>query len=146
LRKKLLISIIFGCIGITTEIFFTAFYDLISLRLNGESVVDFSLAGKTYVWMFFIYALIPFFISKLFPPKSKLSMLGKSAIGMLVIFAVEFVSGWLLEQFTGKCPWEYQEGWHVAGYIRLDFAPAWFLFAWMVLWIYNVLNHRLSEF
>ncbi|MFN4122440.1 MAG: putative ABC transporter permease [Flavobacteriales bacterium] len=66
-------------------------------------------------------------------------MLSKAMISMLVIFAIEFILGWLLDQLAGKCPWEYQEGWHVAGYIRLDFAPAWFVFAWMVIYIHDLL-------
>ena len=42
------------------------------------------------------------------------------------IFAVEFATGWLLQLWTGACPWDYGDGkFSVMGLIRLDYAPLW---------------------
>jgi hypothetical protein len=141
--KLLLLSFMFACIGITTEIFFTAFYDVVKTTLAGNKP-NWSLTGKTYVWMFFIYGLIPFFLHFLYSPLKKLSIIWKALIGVVLIFAVEFAAGWALEKITGKCPWEYTEGYHVMGYIRLDYAPFWFLFAMMVILIYEMLIKRIK--
>jgi uncharacterized membrane protein len=53
----------------------------------------------------------------------------RGLIYLLGFFAVEYLSGWLLKRFTGSCPWDYSKWtrWSVRGYIRLDYAPIWFL-------------------
>lgn len=45
-----------------------------------------------------------------------------------VIWAVEFLSGSTLDMAVGACPWDYtgKTPYSVLGYIRLDYAPAWF--------------------
>jgi hypothetical protein len=113
----------FGCLGICTEIFFVAFMNLI----NNEPFCNeplWSLTGKTYVWMFPIYALIPILGGLLFryfrPYPLLLRLLGYT----LLIFTVESIAGFLLDQLTGKCPWEYTKGWHIMGYIQLEYTPA----------------------
>lgn len=141
--KLVLLSCIFACIGITTEIFFTAFYDVAKAIMAGNKP-NWSLTGTTYVWMFFIYALIPLFAHFVLTPLKKLNIFIKAFIGVLIIYIVEFSSGWALEKLTGKCPWEYTEGYHFMGYIRFDYAPAWFLFALMIILIFEMLMKRLK--
>ena len=47
---------------------------------------------------------------------------------MVIIFAVEYVSGSMLKLFTGRCPWNYGRcRYSVRGIIRLDFIPIWFV-------------------
>ena len=48
------------------------------------------------------------------------------------IYIVEFASGFLLDMLTGSCPWEYKEGLHILGYIRLDYLPAWMGFGYLL--------------
>jgi len=50
----------------------------------------------------------------------------------VVILIVEYIAGFLLEQLTGNCPWKYTEGWHIAGFIRLDYLPLWMVFGAML--------------
>lgn len=47
----------------------------------------------------------------------------------IVIFTIEYMSGWLLDSLLGRCPWDYSSStaYHINGYIRLDFAPVWFV-------------------
>jgi len=145
MAKKIIMSLIFACVGVSTEVVFTAFYELISAVSKGTHAGDYSLMGKSYVWMLFIYASIPFFIRAIFPDVHKPHLIIKAFVGVILIYIVEYFSGWVLELFTGRCPWKYEEGWHIHGYIRLDFAPAWFVFALMILLIYKVLHERIVE-
>jgi uncharacterized membrane protein len=142
MSKTLFMIIFFGCFGITGEIFFTA----LTHAFEGTSVIEgepvMSLTGKTYVWMFPIYALIPFFAGFLFGKLKNQFWLLRYFIYALVILAVEFVSGFILEQVTGKCPWEYTSGWHILGYIRLDYTPAWMGFAAGVEYLYRTIDER----
>jgi uncharacterized membrane protein len=50
----------------------------------------------------------------------------------LGIFVVEFITGFILDKFTGHCPWQYMSRWNIMGYIRLDYLPAWMCFAYII--------------
>jgi hypothetical protein len=131
----------FVCLGMTCEIFFTAFTNLI----NNEPFCDeplWSLTGKTYVWMAFIYGLIPVFARELYGRMFHLSAPLRLLVYVALIYAVEFGSGFVLEQLTGKCPWEYTTGLQVMGYIRLDYFPAWMFFAFFVEKLYLFIDAK----
>ncbi len=132
--------IFFGCFGMSAEIFFTAFthaYAGIPV-IEGEPLL--SLTGKTYVWMLPIYMLIPFLGGFLFERLRPLFWLLRLFIYAIAILAVEFISGYILDLTTGKCPWEYTSGWHIMGYIRIDYIPAWMFFAFWVEYFYNYID------
>jgi len=44
---------------------------------------------------------------------------------------------------TGRCPWHYDSRWAVHGYIRLDYAPFWLIFGFIIetvyLWLLSIL-------
>jgi hypothetical protein len=130
---------VFMCLGMTTEVFFTAFVSLFNNQpLCGKPLA--ALAGMTYVWMAFIYAPIPL-LGVLFYDKVKhIAFWLRLPMYVAIIYAVEFTSGYLLQLITGKCPWYYTEGINVMGLIRLDYFPAWLLFAWMVERVYVFIN------
>jgi uncharacterized membrane protein len=45
----------------------------------------------------------------------------------LLIFFTEYTTGLILKLLTGICPWDYSgTPFSVSGFIRLDYAPAWF--------------------
>lgn len=102
--------------------------------------INWKLQGKSYIWMFPIYGLA----GLLFPPILKyighLHFAIRAIIFAIGILLVEFISGALLDFFTGQCPWEYTTGWHVMGYIRLDYFPFWVIFAAFIDWIISILN------
>ncbi|MGE5653603.1 MAG: putative ABC transporter permease, partial [Bacillota bacterium] len=52
----------------------------------------------------------------------------RGGLWTLMIYAVEYASGWLLRVVTGRCPWDYHGStrFELNGLIRLDYAPAWF--------------------
>ena len=106
MKNKILISLLFGCIGITTEIFFTTTYDLIENFLR-ENPADLRLKGYTYVWMFFLYSLIPLLFDLGYPKIQQFPLLFRVLFYTVVIFSVEFLMGFLFQHLIGKCPWEY---------------------------------------
>lgn len=136
--------VFFICLGITTEVFFTAFTAL----FTGEPACGkplWALTGFTYVWMAFIYGLIPL-LGILFHHHVAHFPLGRRLMTyVILLYMVEFVSGFLLEIITGSCPWKYTSGLHVMGYIRLDYLPAWTLFVWMVERLYIYVNRNVIQ-
>jgi uncharacterized membrane protein len=117
---------LFGMLGVTVEVCYTAIVDLMDMW--GSETMNLSLKGVSYIWMIPIYGSAAF----LFPlgynfirEWPRLLRYLMYAIGILV---VEFMTGFALEQITGRCPWEYQTGWHIAGFVRLDYLPLWMIF------------------
>ena len=107
-----------GITGWCFEIIFTA---LGSLRNR-----DFTLKGKTSLWMFPIYGSAAF-LSPLFRLLKHKSALKRGLTYMSLIFSAEYISGKLLCK-KELCPWDYSRAkWNIGKVIRLDYAPLWFL-------------------
>jgi uncharacterized membrane protein len=117
---------LFGMLGVTVEVCYTAIVDLMDMW--GSETLNFSLKGVSYIWMIPIYGSASFLFPlgyRIIKEWPRLLRYFMYALGILV---VEFITGFALEQLTGRCPWEYQTGWHIAGYIRLDYLPLWMMF------------------
>lgn len=123
--KKLPLFFAMGCIGVTTEVFYTALYDLVASR--GASGL--SLTGHTYLWMFPLYGSIAFFFPPLMKRWSHWKAWQRALVYGVGILLVEYFSGGLLSTLTGSCPWEYKTGFHIKGWVRLDYYPLWVIFA-----------------
>ena len=121
-------------IGLAMEILFVA---VIDRKLHG-----WKLQGHTYVWMFPIYALVYPSLLYLYPRMAGLSFVWRGLLYTVLIFAVEYVSGWLLRWTTGLCPWDYsgKSRWAIQGVIRLDYAPGWFTASMVFEWFFRVLR------
>lgn len=141
--KIVLLSLIFACIGITTEVVFTSLSKLVKTFI-ADDAIDWALGGKTYLWMFIIYASIPFILKFFNPLVARFNLFVKTLIAVAIIYVVEFSSGLLLEITTGACPWKYTEGLHLFGFIRLDYFPFWLVFALLILSVYQMLDKRLQ--
>ena len=126
--NKLMAFGVFACVGVTTEVVFTALYPIFS------DSVDFSwsLSGNSYVWMIFIYGSASIAFPLGFKLISRWNVTIRALIYGLVILGVELLSGALLKSLLGECPWEYQEGWHYDGLIRFDYLPLWMVFGMML--------------
>lgn len=133
----------FGCIGITTEIFFTAIVDAINAMQNHEGI-NWRLLGTSYIWMFPIYGLAGIALPLLYGRLGKWPAVARWAFYGVAILCVEFVTGWLLELTTGGCPWHYTTGWQIMGYIRLDYYPLWVGFGIMIERIYLLLSKKMN--
>lgn len=128
MKKYIFFFIALACIGITTEIFFTAISDNVQLIPD----VDWALRGQSFIWMFPIYGIAGIAFPWIYPYIQKIPFIGRMAVYGIGILVVEFIAGALLDLITGRCPWEYNEGLHIMGYVRLDFFPLWALFGGMV--------------
>lgn len=131
MKNKIIAFSLFSCVGITGEIFFTSFYTNINSFLQG-GLWDWSLQGRSYIWMFFIYGFASLFFPFAMDKMKTVPLFFRLLVYAVGIYIAEFTSGFLLEKITGRCPWHYTEGLQIAGYIRLDYLPAWMLFAFML--------------
>ncbi len=109
----------YGFIGWIFEIIFTGSGSLLRGSL--------SLTGYTYLWMFPIYGMAVL----LEPVHDRIRPAPwpiRGFIWVSLILFIEYISGWLLIQFIGFCPWDYSgfSPYTVDGLIRLDFFPFWF--------------------
>lgn len=142
--KKWLLFFAFGCVGITAEIFFTASSDVAASIMNHQAI-NWRLMGFSYIWMFPIYGLVAFLAPLLLKFIDKYPLLLRLFIMALIIFTVEFITGFILDKVTGRCPWEYQHGYHIMGYIQLEYLPAWMGFAFMIEKIYKFLDKAFEK-
>ena len=110
---------IYGLAGWCLEVFWTGFGSL----LNGNPKLE----AHTYLWMFPIYGLAVF----LEPLHDKIRYLPfylRGGLYVLIIFSVEYITGWVLKNTIEICPWDYARSpFAINGFIRLDYAPAWFI-------------------
>ncbi len=115
---------LYGICGWTLEICWTGFCSFLA--------GDLSLTAKTYLWMFPIYGLAvlaePAFLWMHHHP-----IWLRVLIYPICIFAVEYVTGWLLLTFIGVCPWDYSgQPTSIHGLIRLDYTPLWMLMGFIL--------------
>ena len=108
-----------GLIGWTMELFTT------SLR-RCYCEHDRRLMGNTSLLMFPIYGMAAA-LAPIHKVLCKQNVLVRGFIYMMLIFATEYTTGWLLRKFD-MCPWDYSDATlNVDGLIRLDYGPWWFL-------------------
>ncbi len=110
--------IIYGLLGWNMEIVYTGF----GSALRG----DMRLEAQTYLWMFPIYGLAVL-LERLHDAMRPLHWYLRGLVWVLVIWTVEYTTGWTIRSIVGTSPWIYREGWQVNGLIRLDMAPLWFM-------------------
>jgi hypothetical protein len=124
-------SIGFIFIGITMEVFWTSI-------LNSIKTKDPRLTGKTYLWMFPMYAVVPFiymFVLARFPG---INIFVRGLIYMFGFYLLEFISGFLIKKTVGVSPWNYENysikifgkkhKSNLLGLICLEYAPIWYLY------------------
>lgn len=109
----------YGIFGWCMEVFWTG----LRSGLRGDRKLE----AKTYLWMFPIYALAAPLFEPVHDAVRRWPRPWRAALYAAGIMAVEYVTGWGLDRTVGQCPWDYSEEtrFHVNGYVRLDYAPAW---------------------
>jgi len=116
--------LIYGLLGWCFEIVWSA----VTEKAWGKQQ-DWRLVGHSYLWMFPIYGLL----APLGEPAHNFLRpyfwLWRGLAYLLGIWSVEFITGWLIKNLTGKCPWDYSgfPG-NFRGIITLEYAPVWFMF------------------
>ena len=133
--------IIYGLLGLLAEVFWNGF----GAMLKG----DILLKGTTCIWMFPIYGLAVF-LEPVHDRIRHLPLIIRGGIYMVLIFAVELISGLLLRLVLGECPWNYvNKTLSICGIITLEYAPVWFAYGVMfekihdaIVYIENSLNRN----
>ena len=131
MQKSLLRFYLWGTLGLSTEIFFTAFTAFYH-SLRDHAPIDWGLSGHSYVWMFFIYGSGALIFPLAHGHLRGLHLLLRIFLIAIGIFVIEFTTGFILDKLTGHCPWQYTSRWNIMGYIRLDYLPAWMIFAYII--------------
>jgi hypothetical protein len=128
--KYLILYLIFSFFGVGIEVIFSSIHDYIRYR-------DISLKGRSYLWMFPLYGIWGIIIGPLYDLISFIPFILRGFIYLAVIFIGELSYGLLLKLIFGRCPWEYQVKWTVAGVVRLIYLPFWFMFGFLSELIYR---------
>jgi uncharacterized membrane protein len=116
----------YGFIGWALEVAFTGLTDSNWMR-------DRRLKGHSYIWMLPIYGAGGLLLEEIHERLASRSVprWARSLAYMLGIYGTEFGSACLLNGALGDVPWRYQRGINVRGYVRLDYAPFWYLCGWL---------------
>ena len=127
--------LLYGAFGWCFEILFTGIKHLIR-----SGYKDWSLIGKSYLWMFPIYGLAAFLFEPVHNLIRDIIWPLRGLIYVTGFYLVEFSAGWLLKIITGKCPWDYSHArYHFKGLIRWDYAPLWFGFCFVLEQVHDLL-------
>lgn len=111
--------LIYGALGWVVEIVWTGIGSI--LRRDPR------LTAKTYLWMFPIYGGGAILFERIYPVIAPMPWVLRGIVWASAIFAVEYITGWLITKAVGECPWDYRGApLAISGLIRLDYAPAWF--------------------
>lgn len=140
MNKNLLLFLSFGCLGITTEIFFTAIMDNLIAYNQGQDV-DVGLTGHSYAWMFFIYGFGVLAFKPIYNLLNSKPLIVRLLLYAICIVIVEFMTGFLLDAIIGECPWHYTEGIHLMGFARIDYIPFWMIFVFFMEKVYLFINN-----
>jgi len=114
--------LIFAALGLGLETAFTA-------ALDWRKDPKRHLLGYSSLWYAPLYGLVPFAFARLWPVVGGWAWPLRGLAYMLLFFAVEYVGMRFLHDLLGESPSEAsyrRQRWNVHGFIRLDFAPAWF--------------------
>lgn len=140
MKKTILLRkyIIYGLLGICLEVFWTGFKSLLN--------TDYTMEGTTYIWMFFIYGFAVF-LEPIHDRIREQNVILRGFIYMILIYIVEFITGWLLRIFIGVCPWNYIDSRSINGLITLTYAPLWFALGLFFEKVHDFLNsiHFISD-
>ena len=111
--------ILYGLGGWCGEMLFTALTDSLPNR-------DWRLIGTTYLWMFPIYGLLAVLYEPVHDLIRDFPLIVRAVVWSIGFTTIELITGWLLERFTGRCPWDYSEKrFAINAYIRWDFFLVW---------------------
>ena len=136
--------LLFGLFGWVAEIVWTALYDAVSgtQRAPGDAAARrpstkgerWRLEGRTYLWMLPIYGGGGLAFVQVHALVAAWPWFFRGAIYCVGSFAVEAAGGWILKLTTGRIPWDYSYArWSaLGGAIRLDYAPVWFAFGFIL--------------
>ena len=110
--------IIYGVAGWGMEVLWTGIFSM----FTGDT----TLSGFTTLWMFPIYGCAVF-LEHIHDIIRKWPFYIRGLLWVLIIYGIEYTSGLLLSRILGIYPWHYEGVLAIDGFVRLDYAPAWFV-------------------
>lgn len=114
-------ALVYGCLGILIEFFFTGFGSLI--KKNWKAT------GYSYLWMLPIYGFTALVMEAISQGVHWPFYL-KAFLYVPVIYGVEALSGYTIKLLIGHIPWDYSKSaWTPMGLINLKYAPFWLVLA-----------------
>ncbi len=137
--------VIYGCLGWVVEVLWTATYSFYRSYRDPSAPPElrsdrWRLAGRTYLWMFPVYAGAAVGLERAHEFLRPHPVLVRGLFYVVACFAVEYAAGYLLRRLTGRCPWDYS--WarlHLHGLIRPDYAPGWLCLGLLFEQVHDVL-------
>jgi Putative ABC-transporter type IV len=114
-------SLAYSAVGVATEVVFTSARDSVLRR-------DWSLKGRSYLWMFPIYGLSAYLFEPVHDALRERPWWERAVAYSVGIMGVEYLSGSAIKRLVGAVPWDYSgHGRFVlpGGATRLDYAPLW---------------------
>jgi len=127
---------IYGLLGISMEIVFTGIGSLLS--------GDLGLDGFTNLWMLPIYGCAVF-LEPIHDIIADWKWPIRGLLWVVIIWGMEYTSGFILKNTLGIHAWIYNGSLAIDSYIRLDFAPAWFLAGLLFERIHRILDkHQIA--
>lgn len=125
----------YGCAGLLIEVFFTGIHSLWTRNWRATS--------QTYLWMLPLYGFGGVLFEAVYAshwPRLLLALLYT-----VMIYTLEFFSGWALKKLLGRCPWDYGAGKYTPmGLVHLGYAPLWFALAYFFTPVSHVLSKLLQ--
>jgi uncharacterized membrane protein len=130
--------LLYGCLGLLGEVFFTAADSLIQKNWNAT--------GKTYLWMLPIYGFSALGFEAMASHLAWPFYL-KALLYVVTIYAIEASTGWAIKRLIGTIPWDYGKSpWTPGGLINLKMAPYWLILALLIDPIFVLLHKLLYAF
>lgn len=113
--------LVFGCLGVLIEFFFTAIYSLATGNIKGT--------GYSYFWMVPVYGFAGLALESVSQAVDWPFYL-KAFLYVPIIYGIEGLSGYILQKTIGHIPWDYKKSfWTPMGLINLKYAPFWLILA-----------------
>ncbi|HOX40499.1 MAG TPA: hypothetical protein PL033_21175 [Candidatus Brocadiia bacterium] len=126
-KRALWRFLIFGMLGLLLEVTMGAVLKLWAEIFHNNG--NWNLRGSTSWWMIFDYGLMGLVLMPLANPMKNrhIPMFLRAIVYMILIFAVEFVSGWIFD-LAGLEIWDYSGfKYNLFGYITPQYIPVWYI-------------------
>jgi hypothetical protein len=113
--------VVFGCLGVLIEFFFTAIASLLKRNWKGT--------GYSYIWMPGVYGFSALALEAVSHAVVWPFYL-KAFLYVPIIYGIEALSGWTIKSIIGHVPWDYgKSAWTPIGLVNFKYAPFWLLLA-----------------
>lgn len=114
-------AVIYGCLGLLIEVFFTGISSLIRKHWDATC--------KTYLWMGPIYGVTALILEAVSDAITWPFYL-KAFIYVPIIYGAEGLSAWVLKSIIGRVPWDYGlSHWTPMGFVNFSYLPFWLILA-----------------